>query len=191
MTTELAAPKSRSLADIAADLEAVCTAIDSENGEISEALIERFKFAELALRDKVDRWIGYMDGLDGMIATLEIRSKRAAAALKTARSFEKRLKAGMKFVIEQNPNLTFKGESGTVYLHGQAETVEYEFKFGDKTVREVIDPAFIAMEPGVIPYLVPVTHQVIDETKLKIDLKQGKECKWARLVKGSHPRVKG
>lgn len=191
MTSEIVPTRPPSIAEIAADLEAVCTEIDMENGEIKPELMKRFEFAQLALRDKCDRWIGYIDGLKGAIATLKSRSDRASAALRTAQSFEKQLKFYMKQVLEQNPNLTFKGEGGTIYLHGEGDKIKYNFKFGDKSVAEVVETAFIDMEPTVRPYLIDVTHQVINKEKLKADLLAGVKLNWAELYKGSHVRLKG
>ncbi len=190
MAAEIAT-RDQSLSKYAADLEAICTEIELCDGELPKDLMQRFEYANLALQNKCDRWIGYVDAMKAMIGVLEQRSKRAATALKTARGLQEYLENGMKAVIETNPNLTFKGESGTIYLHGQAETIDYAFKWGKKTVDYVVDPAFIQMEPSVSPYLTTVTYQVIDRDRLKADLKIGVPVTWAKLVKPSYVAVKG
>lgn len=190
MTSEIA-PRDQSLAKYAADLEAICTEIEMCDGTLPADLMQRFEYANMALQQKCDRWIGYVDAMDAMIGILEQRSKRAATALKTARGLSEYLKTGMKSVIEANPNLTFKGENGTIYLHGQAEKPKYAFKFGEKTVRLVVDPAFIQMEPSISPYLRTVTYQVIDEPSLMATLQTGGEVSWAKIDRPSHIRIKG
>lgn len=192
MTSEITVrPASQSLAEIACDLEAACMEIDASDGEISPDLMKRFECANLALSTKVDRWIGYLDGVKGMIATLEVRAKRSAAALSAARSLENGLKKYVKMVIETTPNVPYKGESGTLYLHGEGDKLKFNFKFCDKTVREVVEPAFAEMEPSVRPYLMDVTHQIINKEKLKADLLAGVRLNWAETYYGKHVRTKG
>ncbi len=181
----------QTLAFYAADLEAACIEIDSHDGEIPPDLMKRFECASLALSAKVDRWIGYLDGVKGMILMLDIRSKRAAAALKAARTLQEGLKGYIKFVMLSTPNVPYKGNAGTLYLHGQAAQPKYSFVFPDKSVANVVDDAFIKMEPSIVPYLVPVTHQVLNTEKIKTDLAAGAKLNWATLEKGSHVRAKG
>jgi hypothetical protein len=190
MSTELAS-RDQSLSAYAADLEAICTEIEMCDGEIPQDTMARFEFANLALQAKCERWIGYRDAIDGMITALEAKAKRSQAAVRGAKALKTYLDNGMKFVIESNPNLTFKGESGTLYLHGQAPAVRYAFKFEDKTVYRTVEPIVAQMEPSVVPYLKDVTYQVIDSEKLKADLKAGITLNWASLEAGKHVRIKG
>lgn len=183
--------RSESPAAYALELELVCQEIDAAEGDISPELMKRFEGAKYALAEKTDRWIGFLDAAAAMVEALKVRKDRAAKALKTAEALQKRLKGHVKFCMEQTPNVPFKGDSGSLYLHRNPEGVEIDFALEDKTAYKTVDSALIEMEPSLAHYVKQLNFYAIDTTKLKNDLKGGRLLSWARLSQGSHLRVKG
>lgn len=184
-------PSAVSLARCAAELEWIMLEIDAADGEIADALIQRFDDARLAVSEKTDRWIMLLDTLKGMDATLRERRDRAAKALKTAENVHDRLKEYLRYVLTANPGVPFKGSDGTLYLHNNAESVKYTIAFEDKTLRNCVDRALVDMEASIRPYVKTFEVAVLDGAKVKADLKAGMKLPWAELHRGAHVRVKG
>lgn len=181
----------QSLMQVAAALEQVCNEIDAMDGVITDEMIRRFDDAKLALSAKTDRWILYIDALKHMTTSLKDRKERAAKALKSVEALQTRLKEYVKFVIEQNPDVPFRGEEGSLYLHGNPESVRYSFDFEDKTFYRCVHSEVLAMEPSIVPYVKAGTVWIIDGDKVKADLKAGMKLSFASLERGKHVRVKG
>ncbi len=179
-----------SLARYATDLELVCQEIDNADGVISDELMARFDDAKLALSDKADRWINYLDMLKGMAETLKERKDRAAKAQKTAEALQKRLREYVKFVIEQNPGIPFVGTEGRITLQNKAEGVAYAFAIPDKTFYRVCDKTSLELEPSLLPYIQVSSVMTVDHDKVKADLKAGMQLRFATLTRGSSIRIR-
>ncbi len=179
-----------SLARYAADLEAICLEIDEETGEITDELVKRFDDARLALADKTDRWIGYLDAIKHLEAAAKERKDRAGNAQKTFAALNKRLRDYIQFVIESSPGVPLKGSEGSLALQKNPESVKIDFDGVDKTFYRVIDPTLLKLEPTLNEYVKTITCYVIDNDRLKADLKAGKTLSWARLERGSHVRIR-
>lgn len=181
-----------SLAKYAAELEAVCSEID-DTDEITEDLIRRFDDAKLALGDKVDRWICYLDSAKFLVAALKEKKERLTKALKVTETLQSRLKDYAKYVIESVPerkHLTGSNE-GTLYLHKNPEGIKYSFDFKDVTFYRTVEKALIEMEPSLNSYVKVASCYLVDTDKIKADLKAGMKLPWAQLHQDSHVRIKG
>ena len=189
MTTDIIVQERKSLARYAADLEAICLEIDEETGEISEELIKRFDDARLDLATKCDNWIGYLDALKALVAEAKERKERAAKAQKTFEGVNKRLRDYLKFVMETNHGLAFKGTQGKLALQSNAAALKVDFELADKTIYKAIDPTLLELEPSLNHYVKQISCYVLDTERLKEDLKSGATVPWARLGKGSHGRT--
>ena len=173
------------------DLESLCTEIDANEGVITDELLARFNDAKLALSHKVDNWIGYLDSIKNMVETLKERKERVTRAYKVADGLQKRLREYLKFVMQASPSLPYKGEEGSLYLHGSPESVKYAFEFTDQTFYKIVDPTILQLEPSINDYVKVTTCYLIDGVKVKKDLKAGIKISWAELTKDSHVRVRG
>lgn len=182
--------KKKSLAAYVFELEQICSEIDEETGVISDDLVLRFNGASLALADKVDGWIGFLDALKVSLAEAKERKERADNARRAFEAMNKRLRDYLKFVMETHPNTPFKGSEGSLALQRNPESVEIDFTTVDKTIYKAIDSSLLTLEPSLNNYVKAITAYVIDTERLKADLKAGVELSWARLTRGHHVRIR-
>lgn len=180
-----------SLSRYATEVELICQEIDACDGEIPEGLIARFAEAQTGMAAKVDSWIGMLDAVKSRIALLKEMRERVTRAVKAAENLDKGFKGYIKYNLQNKPDIPFKGESGSFYLHRNPKSVKVDFEFSDKTVYKTIDPALVSLEPTINPYIKEIRFVVLDNEKLKADLEAGMKLSWARIEQDSHIRVKG
>ena len=179
------------LAEYALEVELACREIDDAD-DISTSIAERLSSATGDLVTKIDRYIGMIDAVKSRVSLLKEQRDRIVAAVKTAESFDKQLKNYVKYVIQQMPNIPYKGSTGSLYLHKNPKSVKVDFAFPDKTVYAVVDAAALQLEPSLIGYVKSVSLNVMDRERLKADLEAGMLLPWARIVTDEcHVRVKG
>lgn len=180
-----------SLAKYAVDVELACQEID-EAPDVNTALVAKFADTTGALADKIDRYIGLMDAVKSRVALLKEQKDRISKAVKAAENFDRQLKSYVKHVMQQVPNISYKGSTGSLYLHKNPKSLKVDFALPDKTVYSVVDDTMLTLEPSLATYVKQVTVNVIDRDKLKADLEAGMRLPWARIVSDdSHVRVKG
>ncbi len=178
------------LASVAAELALLLDEIDSHDGEITADIIARFDDASLAVADKCDRWIGYLDSLKAMSAALKERKDRAAKAQKSVDALQARLKDYLKGVLATNPGVPFKGSEGSLALQKNPESVRYAFTRDERTIYAVVPQATLEMFSDLHNYVTAITSLVVDSVKVKEALKSGVILDFATLERGEHVRIK-
>ena len=158
------------LAQRAVALEAVCNEIDQNDGVITDEMIARFDDAKLAVAEKVDSWIWYLDTLKTMAINAKVQKKRAEKAQKSLKGIQDGLNAYLKSLIQTTPDVPFRGKTGALYIHKSPPGVAYSFVFDKKTLYNAIDPALLDMEPTLAPYVKAVTGWVLDGSRVMADL---------------------
>lgn len=182
----------KTLAEILAELESTCLQIDEETGEIPKELLEKLTdLKDSQLADKVDDWILKLDQISGQILAAKLKKERAEKAVKRWESLQKGMKDYLKFIIQNNPGVAFKGDEGTIYLHKNPPGVDVDFERKNKTVYNAIDESFATLDPTLGEYMKEVRYFVVDGEKLKADILSGKKLNWAREKQDSHIRIKG
>ena len=178
------------LASVAAELALLLDEIDTHDGEITADIIARFDDASLAVADKTDKWISYLDSLKAMSAALKERKDRAAKAQKSVEALQARLKDYLKGVLSTNPGIPFKGSEGSLALQKNPESVRYAFTREERTVYSVVHPNTLAMFNGLGAYVTEIRSLVVDGAKVKADLQAGMQLDFATLERGDHVRIR-
>lgn len=191
METALEPVPRKTLAQYATDFEMVCARLDTAD-QITPELIAEFDDKRLALADKVDRYIWRLDAGKMLLEQLDERAARAEQAARLMRGMLAKMKDYVKFTIESVPGRTMiKGnEQGTLSLQANGGTPKLEIDLPHHDLQWSK-----AVLPGELPedaqdYLMHVSGSVLDTTKIRNDLSAGKELPWARLVRGSHVRIR-
>lgn len=184
----------KTLAQIAAQVEAVASQIDQVDDEIPESLIAQLADGEDELASKVDSWISYLDYIRATSAMYRERVERAAKGQKVHENLEKRLKLYLKKVIQDNPGLKFKGDDGEIYLHRNAPALKTIFDSAPDrkvTLSSVVQPDEITLlAPDSAEYLKSMVYHVLDRERIKSDLAAGKTVTFATIQQDSHVRIK-
>lgn len=181
----------KNLGQYALELDLVCQEIDANDGIVTDDMLVRFDSATVDLATKVDGWLWYLDTIKAMIEALKERKDRAAKAHKAAENLQKRLKEHVKWTIQQTPDIPFKGNEGSIYLHRNPPGIELSFTLEDKSIYKTVPDALMQIEPSIGEYTKEITVKVLDMERLRNDLKAGKFVAWAEIKQDSHVRTKG
>jgi len=184
----------KSLAEYAFEIERVChEAAFSEEG-LTDEMVLALSELEGNVAEKTDNWIGYLDSLKGRIADLEEKTNRFSMALRVAKNLEKRLKNHLVNILENTPNVSYKGELGSLKIQKNSSakltsdltevSVRFEYINRNDAVFSFLNWAEIE------PYLERKEYWILKKNAVKNDLKIGKEIEWAKLEQGNHLRIK-
>ncbi len=192
----------QTLGEAVVELELVAREIEEVTSDLSDAMLERFSRAQLAVSERTDAWIQYLDAAKVLVAAGKDKRDRVERAYRAAQNLEKGLRRYLRFQLEAHPDVPFKGSLGSLRVQKNPEAlrVDHEARDGetaaeisirDVTVRGVIHDRLFDLDPSLRGYAKEVTFTVLDREKLKGDLQAGLKLPWARLERGTHIRIGG
>jgi hypothetical protein len=131
-----------------------------------------------------------LSAVKARIDQLKEHRDRVAKAVKSAERFQERLKGYVKFVMQTFPDVPYKGTSGRLALQNNPESLKIDFETKDVTFYKAIDRALVGLEPSLNTYIREVVVCILDNDKIKADLKGGVEIPWARFERDQHVRIR-
>lgn len=121
--------------------------IDANDGEIDDDLLPQITLNEIALQEKVDNYVDFIECVQAQLEKQQELKKKIEANVKTLKSLEERLKDNAKYLLQAHDLLELSGNSRKLKLQnsgGQQALVCPKDMFQDI---KIVDDAYIGHFP--------------------------------------------
>lgn len=167
-------PNHDPMAIAAEALEQACDQVD-QAANLDERLQFFFQDAQLQFGEEIDKRIAFNNWVKIQIEAAENAVMFYEQRIADLKTVHQRFKERTQAVVEAQPNLTFRGKLGKIWVQKNNPGVEYAF--GGREV----DPQTIEVFGVPEDYVKTKLVYTIDSEKLKADLTAGKKFLWATL----------
>lgn len=169
----------------ALELAELCQEIESEEGELSAALIARFKQAEAHLAWSIDRRKAFMVEVKARKQMGKDRIAQIQKVIKTLENIEDELKAITAHAIRNAPGIKFRDSLGQGVTLRKTKPCLKITAGSPLSLTHTLPGYLEGFTQEVAPqYVVPVITYVIDKVAVREDLEAGAILPWARLEQG-------
>jgi hypothetical protein len=154
--------------------------------EIPQELFGRYLDTKEEFKDKVERWVSYIDLTDSRLKLLGERKKRIDDAIKTATNLKERINDYVKYTMKQSPDVEFKGHDHQLKLQKNPPALKTKFELEKKSLQCVPSSA-MQFFADLEKYITPITVNVLDKEKVKNEVTQ---TSFAQIEQGEHIRIR-
>jgi hypothetical protein len=173
------------LNQISAELSKLWFFIDQDhNGDLfalPDDELERLTTLGEALPQKVDNWIQFLESLTAEVAVYKERRDKASSLMKSREAAISRMKEYLARMIEQNPNIVFTGDLGTLKVRVNPPALKHDYPTRRWSSEHIVTDDLISERPYLAEYVEEITVRVLKTADIKDALKRGATYRDARL----------
>jgi len=181
-------PEKIPLGKAAEDLSAIADLLE-ESGDLDEALVKVFGEAHALQKDAVDRNFLFHQYVKSQIALAKDMADNWKHQKDVMQNVLERHKDRIKFIMEANPDIPFKGAQGKMTLQASPSALNLAFQSSKRTFETISDHDITKYKVDA-SYVDIVQLKALNKEKVKEDLKAGRELPFARLTQSKHVRFK-
>jgi len=169
-----------------------CEALFAEKNYLTteqlEDLLDMKGDIRIRLEQKVDGCISFRRFMESRIELLKKREEEFYNARKVAERTLARFNEYLTYTLKSNPEVSFKGNDGTLHLQKSAASLQLDIHSIPQTFAATIPEGLLEKVPE--EYVEKITVYKLKKNEIKADVAEGKKLSWARLEQGDHVRVR-
>lgn len=178
-----------SIYEIANKFDQIMQEVDEiDDEEIPGYVIEKFKQAQIDLKEKIDGW-GYFikDKLNSDVKSEKSIINRHKKRKKVLENTIERSKLYIMDVMNIHGGMKFKGEEYNFQIRKSPNSIHYDDNLRYETLKYIVNET---LPRDMTPFLTTRQVEILDKAAVKEALKLGEKLSFAQLVQGNHLVIK-